>query len=84
MKAVKQEVSFAELEHSILSYWREHNVFQRSLDPMLPTGPASTAAKRPSYVFYDGPTFATGLPPYGHLLSGTFKVVSGRCFTMTG
>ena len=27
----------------------------------------------PSYVFYDGPPFATGLPHYGHLLAGTIK-----------
>ena len=28
----------------------------------------------PSYIFYDGPPFATGLPHYGHLLAGTIKV----------
>ena len=30
---------------------------------------------RPKYSFYDGPPFATGLPHYGHILAGTYKVL---------
>lgn len=31
-----------------------------------------------SYTFYDGPPFATGLPHYGHILTGTIKDVVTR------
>jgi len=42
------------------------------------------AASRDSYVFYDGPPFATGLPHYGHLLAGTIKDIVPRYWTMRG
>jgi isoleucyl-tRNA synthetase len=29
---------------------------------------------KPSFTFYDGPPFATGLPHYGHIAAGTIKV----------
>ncbi|GAB2287203.1 hypothetical protein Dimus_021585, partial [Dionaea muscipula] len=38
----------------------------------------------PEYVLYDGPPFATGLPHYGHILSGTIKDIVIRYQTMTG
>ena len=28
---------------------------------------------KPTFVFYDGPPFATGLPHYGHILAGFIK-----------
>ncbi|MCB0358516.1 MAG: class I tRNA ligase family protein, partial [Bdellovibrionales bacterium] len=87
MKAVSTEVSFPELERKLLNEWREKNIFQRSMDPLLPTTLGATGPRsepRPSYVFYDGPPFATGLPHYGHLLAGTIKDVVGRFFTMKG
>ena len=50
--------SFVEMEHDILAFWEEHQVFQKSLD--------NTREKKP-YIFYDGPPFATGLPHHGHI-----------------
>ncbi|MCB0344498.1 MAG: isoleucine--tRNA ligase [Bdellovibrionales bacterium] len=85
MKPVDLDVSFPELEEQTLSYWREQEVFQRSIDPRLPAKVGAPQNEpRPSYVFYDGPPFATGLPHYGHLLAGTIKDVIGRFFTMKG
>jgi isoleucyl-tRNA synthetase len=78
MKEVLADVSFPQLEENILQYWREHKIFERSIDPNL------GGTERKSYVFYDGPPFATGLPHYGHLLAGTIKDVVGRFFTMKG
>jgi isoleucyl-tRNA synthetase len=35
-------------------------------------------------VFYDGPPFATGLPPFGHILTSYVKDVVPRFFTKRG
>ena len=62
-------------EEEVLKYWDETDAFKRSV------------AERPeskSYVFYDGPPFATGLPHYGHLLASTAKDVVPRYWTMKG
>jgi isoleucyl-tRNA synthetase len=86
MDPVNTEVSFPELEEKILEFWKENKIFERTLDPRLPTSiDGKTSDKpRPDYIFYDGPPFATGLPHYGHLLAGTIKDVIGRFFTMKG
>lgn len=87
MKPVSPEISFPKLEQEVLSEWKTHNIFQRSMDPCLNTelsGEEKSKQVRPSYSFYDGPPFATGLPHYGHLLAGTIKDVIGRFFTMKG
>lgn len=67
--------SFDAREKRILEFWREQQVFKRSL---------SLRANSPHYTFYDGPPFATGLPHYGHLLAGTIKDVVPRYKTMKG
>ena len=87
MKQVSPEISFPELEEEILKFWEDNNVFLRSMDNKLSKnieGEESSSEERDSYVFYDGPPFATGLPHYGHLLAGTIKDVIGRYFTMKG
>ncbi|OGV67502.1 MAG: isoleucine--tRNA ligase [Lentisphaerae bacterium RIFOXYB12_FULL_65_16] len=72
---VKSQVSFSEMETTILKFWREHRTFEKSLE---------LRRDQPKYVFYDGPPFATGLPHYGHLLAGTLKDVVPRYQTMCG
>lgn len=67
--------SFVKTEHKILDFWREQDVFQKSLD--------QTRKGKP-YIFYDGPPFATGLPHHGHLLASTLKDIVPRYFTMKG
>ena len=37
-----------------------------------------------SYIFYDGPPFATGAPHYGNLLAGTIKDIVPRYWNMRG
>lgn len=39
---------------------------------------------RKHYTFYDGPPFATGLPHYGHILTGTIKDIVTRFAHQTG
>jgi isoleucyl-tRNA synthetase/bisphosphoglycerate-dependent phosphoglycerate mutase len=67
--------SFPDLERAILQYWREEDLFRRSIE---------NRNGRESFSFYDGPPFATGLPHYGHLLAGTIKDVIPRYQTMRG
>lgn len=62
-------------EEKVLEFWRENQIFEKSLQKESPKG---------NYVFYDGPPFATGLPHYGHILGSTAKDVIGRYKTMQG
>lgn len=84
MKQVESEVSFPKLEEQILRFWEESAIFEKSMSPDLSRVSGEQATSRKSYVFYDGPPFATGLPHYGHLLAGTIKDAVGRFFTMKG
>jgi len=67
--------SFVDMEHGILDYWDQHDVFQRTLE--------NTREKKP-YIFYDGPPFATGLPHHGHIVASTIKDIVPRYWTMKG
>src|SRR3569833_3341029 len=57
LKAVPNSVDFSVLEQQVLARWQRERTFEHSL---------AQRAGGPQYVFYDGPTFATGLPHYGH------------------
>ena len=65
----------AKREEQILSFWRENDIFRKSLEKESPKG---------EYVFYDGPPFATGTPHHGHILAGTIKDTIPRYRTMRG
>jgi len=62
-------------EEAILAFWKEHDIFNKSLQKEAPHG---------DFIFYDGPPFATGLPHYGHILAGTIKDAIPRFWTMNG
>lgn len=72
---VSSQVSFPEEEHAILTLWEANDVFQRSVDDR---------PEENSYIFYDGPPFATGLPHYGHLVASTLKDIVPRYWAMRG
>jgi isoleucyl-tRNA synthetase len=74
-KEVDSKVSFPEVEKRVLKFWRDNDIFKKSLE---------ARKDRKEYVFYDGPPFATGLPHYGHLVGGTLKDVIPRYWTMKG
>ena len=67
--------SFPDSEVEVLKFWKENEVFQKSLE--------KTKSGEP-YIFYDGPPFATGLPHHGHLVASTLKDIIPRYFTMKG
>jgi len=72
---VEPEVDFDSLERTVQAFWREKRIFERSVEER---------DVRDSFVFYDGPPFATGLPHYGHILTSIVKDVVPRFYTMLG
>lgn len=70
-----REESFPQREERILAFWRSQKIFEKSLEERR---------GGEFFSFYDGPPFATGLPHYGHLLSGTIKDAIPRYKTMQG
>ena len=49
---------------SIYGFWTENEIFTKSVEQN---------STKPTYSYYDGPPFATGLPHYGHILAGFIK-----------
>lgn len=70
-----ESFSFVDTEKSILKFWKDQNIFEKTLE--------KTKNAKP-YIFYDGPPFATGLPHHGHLCASTIKDIIPRYFTMQG
>lgn len=62
-------------EEKILEYWKEKDIFHKSIENRLDS---------PYFSFYDGPPFATGKPHYGHVLATTIKDTVLRYWTMKG
>ncbi len=62
-------------EQRIQQQWEQQRTFEQSIE---------TREGRPSFVFYEGPPTANGLPHVGHALGRTIKDVVARYKTMTG
>ena len=72
---VDSRVSFPEMERRILRFWKEHDIFRKSIE------------ERPEerlYVFYEGPPTANARPGVHHVLSRAFKDLFPRYKTMRG
>ncbi|MCK5590012.1 MAG: class I tRNA ligase family protein, partial [Dehalococcoidales bacterium] len=74
-KRVNSKIDFPQLEKDILRYWKEHKIFDKSVE-------VREGSKR--YVFYEGPPTANGSPGIHHVLSRLFKDVVCRYKTMKG
>lgn len=74
-RPVDPRVRFPELEEEVLAFWRETDVFARSLEQRKDA---------PLWVFYEGPPTANGRPGIHHVESRTFKDVYPRFRTMAG
>ncbi|MBV9159874.1 MAG: isoleucine--tRNA ligase [Candidatus Kaiserbacteria bacterium] len=75
MAETPQKSDVAKREETILAFWNENKIFEKSVAQDAPNG---------EYAFYDGPPFATGLPHYGHIVTGLIKDVIPRYKTMRG
>lgn len=78
VETAAQKSDVALREETILAFWQEHDIFNKTL--ATPAGDAPVG----DYVFYDGPPFATGTPHYGHILASTIKDAVPRFWTMRG
>lgn len=74
-KAVSPKVDINELEKNVLDLWRRKRVFERTTEGR---------EDRPSYVFYEGPPTANGIPGSHHVLARAFKDMFPRFQTMRG
>ena len=63
------------MEERVLAFWRERDVFPRSM---------RQREGRPPFVFYEGPPTANGRPGAHHVLSRVFKDIFPRYRTMCG
>ena len=62
-------------ESDILAKWTENQIFEKSV---------SLREGAPSFVFYEGPPSANGLPGIHHVISRTLKDLVCRYKTMKG
>ncbi|MEK7465517.1 MAG: class I tRNA ligase family protein [Patescibacteria group bacterium] len=70
-----QKFSLPEIEEKILQFWKEHKIFEKSLEQR---------AHGKKFVFYEGPPTANGRPGIHHVLARAFKDVIPRYRTMRG
>jgi len=74
-REVPSGVHFPELELRVIDFWRERDIFRKTLDKPSPQG---------RYVFYEGPPTANGKPGVHHVISRAFKDLFPRFKTMQG
>lgn len=67
--------SLFEKEEAVLSFWKEHRIFEKSLKKASPKG---------EFIFYEGPPTANGKPGIHHLETRAFKDAIPRYRTMRG
>lgn len=72
---VSTNLNFVEREQKTLNYWKENNIFEKSIK-MREDGP--------TFTFYDGPPTANGKPHIGHILTRVIKDIIPRYKTMKG
>lgn len=74
-KKVDTSLDFVAREQEILEFWKEHNIFEQSVE-------LNTQGEE--YAFYDGPPTANGKPHIGHILTRVIKDIIPRYQTMKG
>jgi len=66
---------FPKLEEQILKFWKEKDIFKKTLEKKSPKG---------DFIFYEGPPTANGRPGIHHVLARAFKDAIPRFKTMRG
>ncbi len=74
-KPLEDNLSYPNLEHSILNFWDENKIFEKSLE---------WRADSPYYSFYEGPPTVNGAPGVHHMMARTIKDTICRYKTMQG
>ena len=73
---VDTNMNFVEREKAVEAFWRENDIFNKSLEKNKKEGE--------TYTFYDGPPTANGKPHIGHVETRTIKDMIPRFQTMKG
>ena len=68
-------LNLSDINKDVLQYWEENNVFHRSVEERQ---------GHRSFVFYEGPPSANGMPGIHHVMARTIKDVFCRFKTMQG
>ncbi|MEN9523825.1 MAG: hypothetical protein RL065_2202, partial [Bacteroidota bacterium] len=69
------QLNIPEIEKEILKFWQEEKIFQRSI---------SEREGAESFVFYEGPPSANGMPGIHHVMARAIKDIFCRYQTMNG
>ena len=64
-----------DLEEDVLSWWNEHDIFEKSIE---------TREGQPPFTFYEGPPTANGHPGIHHVMARAIKDIFCRYKTMQG
>lgn len=72
---VETNLNFVEREKQTEQFWKENDIFQKSMD---------NRKDGETYTFYDGPPTANGKPHIGHVLTRVIKDMIPRYQTMKG
>ena len=74
-KKVDTSLNFVEREKEIIAFWKENEVFEKSIEKN---------AEGEEFSFFDGPPTANGKPHIGHILTRVMKDIIPRYQTMKG
>jgi len=70
-----QGLDLPKIAEEVLAYWKENDIFEKSV---------SIREGQESYVFYEGPPSANGMPGIHHVMARTIKDIFPRYKTMKG
>ncbi|TXN37942.1 isoleucine--tRNA ligase [Flagellimonas hymeniacidonis] len=68
-------LNLPKVSEEVLNFWKDNQIFEKSV---------STRAGKESYVFYEGPPSANGMPGIHHVMARTIKDIFPRYKTMKG
>lgn len=75
-KKVPTDMKFNERELEVLAFWKENNIYKKSIRP--------EKEGTPSFTLFDGPPTANGKPHIGHIKTRVIKDVIPRFHAMKG
>ncbi len=72
---IDKNPNYAEIGKKMLSYWKEHGIFEKSVDQK---------EGNPTFTFFEGPPSANGAPGIHHVMARTVKDIFCRFKTQKG
>ena len=74
-RAIPAAVDLPAVEHSILKFWRDNSIFEKTV---------AAREGAPTWTFFEGPPTANGMPGTHHIEARVFKDLFPRFHTMKG